>query len=78
MSMGPLHGAVLAAAGLVSSPALWLTLVEGTLPLGDALIRFLVSVVICWAALNLVAQMVGPRSAPVRVAGAEPGDDAEA
>lgn len=60
MSLTPWNGGVLAAAAVVASPALWLSLVEGTLPLGDALTRYLLSVVMCWAALNVVAQLVMP------------------
>ncbi|WP_158648066.1 hypothetical protein [Nocardioides houyundeii] len=58
MSMSPLHGGVLGGAAVVASPALWLSLVDGTLPLSDALTRYLLSVVICWVALNVVAAMV--------------------
>lgn len=60
MSLTPWNGGVLAAAAVVASPALWLSVVEGTLPLGDALTRYLLSVVMCWAALNVVAQLVMP------------------
>lgn len=55
MTLSPVHGAVLGAAALVVSPAIWLALVAGTLPLQDALIRFLIAVPLCWVALNVVA-----------------------
>jgi hypothetical protein len=64
MSMSPLHGAVLGGAAVVASPALWLSLVDGTLPLSDALTRYLLSVVICWVALNVVSQLVVPERNP--------------
>ena len=64
MSMSPLNGLVLGAAAVVASPALWLTMVEGTLPLTDALLRYLLSVLICWAALNVVAMLAFPDAAP--------------
>ncbi|WP_162599679.1 hypothetical protein [Nocardioides solisilvae] len=80
MSMGPLHGAVLGAAAVVSSPALWLSLVEGTLPLADALTRYLVCVGICWALLNAVAALVmaGPVPATDPGGAVDPSDPAVA
>ena len=66
--MSPLSSGVLGAATLVSSPALWLALVDRTLPLDVALTRYLVAVVLCWAALSLVAAWAfpDPRAVPVR------------
>ena len=64
MSVGPLNGFVLGAAAVVSSPALWLSLVEGTLPLDAALTRYLISVALCWAGLNVLIQMTASRPAP--------------
>lgn len=66
MSISPVHGAVLGAAAVVASPALWLTVVEGTLPLSDALLRYLLSVLLCWAALNVVGQLAFPSQESVR------------
>lgn len=57
--MSPLSGPVLGAAALVSSPALW-NVIEGTAPVELALVRFLVSMVICWMAIEVVAAAVGP------------------
>jgi hypothetical protein len=67
MSFSPLSAGVLGAATLVSSPALWLGLVEGSLPLDVALTRYLVAVVLCWAALSLVAAWAFPDPRSVEV-----------
>jgi hypothetical protein len=56
---GPLSLPVLAAAALVSSPALWRGLVEGG-SASVAVTRFLVSIGLCWVALSVVATLVGP------------------
>ena len=71
--MNPLSTKVLGAATLVSSPALWLSLVDRTLPLDVALTRYLVALVLCWAALSLVATWAfpDPGSVPVRPEQAE-------
>lgn len=58
--MSPLSAGVLGAATLVSSPALWLGLVDRTLPLDVALTRYLIALVLCWAALSLVASWALP------------------
>ena len=58
--MNPLSTKVLGAATLVSSPALWLSLVDRTLPLDVALTRYLVALALCWAALSLVATWAFP------------------
>lgn len=58
--MSPLSPAVLVAAALVSSPALWNAVVEGTTRPSVALTRYLVSIVLCWAALGALAMLVGP------------------
>jgi hypothetical protein len=55
---------VLGGAALVSSPALWRALVEGTTTTEVALTRYLVSVAICWAVLAFVAMLVGPAPRP--------------
>lgn len=62
--MSPLSFPVLGGAALVSSPALWRALVEGTAPTEVALTRYLVSVAICWGVLAFVAMLVGPAPAP--------------
>lgn len=62
--MSPLSMPVLGGAALVSSPALWRALVEGTTPTEVALTRYLVSVVICWGVLAFVSMLVGPAPRP--------------
>jgi hypothetical protein len=74
--MSPLSTGVLGAATLVSSPALWLGLVDRTLPLDVALTRYLVALVLCWAAMSLVAAWAFPEPGSVKVeTRAEPADD---
>ena len=70
--MSPLSPHVLGAATLVSSPALWLGLVDRTLPLDVALTRYLVAVAICWAALSLVATWALPDPGTIKVERPEP------
>ena len=70
--MSPLSAGVLGAATVVSSPALWLGLVDRTLPLDVALTRYLVAVVVCWAALSLVATWAFPAPGSVKVPVEEP------
>jgi hypothetical protein len=65
--MSPLSSGVLGAATLVSSPALWLGLVDRTLPLDVALTRYLVALVLCWAALSVVAVWAFPEPGSVKV-----------
>lgn len=63
-------GTVLGLAALVSSPALWRGL-NGDLALDIALTRYLVAVVIVWAALSTLAALVGdPPRARVEEQGA--------
>lgn len=65
--MSPLSTGVLGAATVVSSPALWLGLVDRTLPLDVALTRYLIALVLCWAALSLVASWAFPEPGSVKV-----------
>lgn len=65
--MSPLSGKVVGAATLVSSPALWLALVDRTLPLDVALTRYLVALVLCWAALSLVATWAFPDAGSLKL-----------
>ncbi len=75
--MSPLSAPVLGGAALVSSPALWSALVEGTSSPGFALSRYLVSVLVCWLALEAVGLLVGPMAAP-EPSGTDPdADDAD-
>ena len=50
---------VLVGAALVSSPALW-NVLQGDSPPEVALSRYLVSIMLCWMALAVVAFVVGP------------------
>jgi hypothetical protein len=77
--VNPLSTKVLGAATLVSSPALWLALVDRTLPLDVALTRYLVALVLSWAALSLVATWAfpDPGSVPVRSEQPDPVPTAE-
>jgi hypothetical protein len=65
--MSPLSTGVLGAATLVSAPALWLGLVDRTLPLDVALTRYLVAVGLCWAALSVVATWAFPDPGSVKL-----------
>ena len=69
--MSPLSTGVLGAATLVSSPALWLGLVDRTLPLDVALKRYLVALVLCWAALSVVSVWAFPDPRSVKARHAE-------
>lgn len=71
--MSPLSAPVLGGAALVSAPALWSSLVEGTASPTYGLTRYLVSVLVCWLALEVVAMLVGP----VKPAGPEQAPEAE-
>lgn len=61
--MSPLSTPVLGGAALVSSPAWW-NVLHGEAPTSVGLTRFLVSVAICWLALEIVAAVVGPAPRP--------------
>ncbi|MGO4258054.1 hypothetical protein [Marmoricola sp. RAF53] len=58
--MSPLSGGVLTAATLVASPALWSSLVDGTMPLDVALTRYLIAVGVCWLLLSIVVEFAFP------------------
>lgn len=60
MSVSPLSARVLIAATVVSSPALWLELVDRTLPLDVALTRYLVALVLSWVGLSVVTTWAFP------------------
>lgn len=59
--MIPLSGGVLTAAAVVSSPALWGGL-EGTMPIDQALTRYLIAVAVCWLVLAIVIDLTFPSS----------------
>ncbi|MBJ7358599.1 hypothetical protein [Nocardioides sp.] len=69
-------GTVLGGAAAISSPALWASL-HGELPVDIALTRYLVSVIIVWAALSTLVAMVGdaPRPAVQEVRPTSPPED---
>jgi hypothetical protein len=75
--VSPFSAPVLVGAALVSSPALW-NVIQGTTPAEVALTRYLVSVVLCWMALAVLAMLVGPvpPAEPVTPAGAPSDADA--
>jgi uncharacterized protein YjeT (DUF2065 family) len=58
--MSPFSGTVLGGAALLSAPALWASLVTGTAPLDEGLLRYMGAVVVCWLGLSVVAALVGP------------------
>lgn len=62
--MSPLSAPVLGGAALVSAPALWDALVEGTDSPAYALSRYLVGVLVLWLALEVVGMLVGPVKKP--------------
>ena len=62
-AVSPLSLPVLGGAAVLSSPALYRALVEGTTRPDVALTRYLVSVAVCWAVLALVSMLVGPAPA---------------
>jgi hypothetical protein len=65
--VSPLSSSVLGAATVVSAPALWLGLVDRSLPLDVALTRYLVAVALCWAALSVVATWAFPDPGSVKL-----------
>lgn len=70
--MSPLSSGVLGAATLVASPALWLGLVDRSLPLDVALTRYLIALVLCWAALSVVATWLFPDPGSIRTEASAP------
>lgn len=72
--MIPLSGWVLAAAALITGPALWASLVEHTMPIDVALTRFLLVTAGCWVAFSVAAELLRPVPAARAIAG-EDGSD---
>jgi hypothetical protein len=62
--MIPLSGWVLAVSAVLTSPALWASLVEQTMSLEVALTRYLVATAACWVALSVATDVVWPTSTP--------------
>ena len=63
--MIPLSGWVLAVAAVLTSPALWAGLVDGTMPLDVTLTRYLLACAACWVVLSMVADLIWPTAAAV-------------
>lgn len=70
--MSPFSAPVLGGAALVVSPAIWDFAVEQSLPLDQALTRYLVAVGICWVLLTVLEELVLRPNAPA------PADEADA
>ncbi|MDO9495527.1 MAG: hypothetical protein Q7J48_07480 [Nocardioides sp.] len=70
---------VLAAAGVLASPALWQTAMTGAVPFDVAVTRYLAVVVITWVALSLVGSLVswGPATDTAPAGAAVPAGDGE-
>lgn len=75
--MSPLSLPVLGGAAVVSSPALWGALVDGTTTTQAALGRYLVCVLVCWVVLAFVAMLVGPAPRPEAEPGSGPAVEEE-
>jgi hypothetical protein len=73
--MSPVSAPVLGGAALVSAPALWNAFVVGSDSPTYALTRYLVSVLVCWLALEAVGLLIGPVKPTVAD---EPGAETEA
>lgn len=58
--MRPLSGWVLAVAAVLTSPALWAGLVDGTMPLDVTLTRYLLACAGSWVVLSLAADLIWP------------------
>ena len=58
--MSPASGIVLGVAAIVASPALWNSLVAGSMPLNVGLSRYLVAVGVCWVLLSLIGGLFFP------------------
>jgi hypothetical protein len=65
--MIPLSGGVLFAAAVVASPALYLSLVEQTMPVEVALTRYFIVLGIAWVGLSFLADLLTPGPGAVRV-----------
>ena len=68
--MSPFSGTVLGGAAVLSAPALWASLVTGTSPMADGLLRYVGAVAICWVCLSVVTALVGPAPRATDVHGA--------
>jgi hypothetical protein len=66
--MSPLSAPILGGAALVASPALWSSVVDGTMPLDVALTRYLIAIVICWVVISVVVELAFPSPGAVKPA----------
>jgi hypothetical protein len=73
--MSPASFPVLGLSAVVASPALYNGLVTGSIPIDQMLTRYLITVAVVWAALSLLAMMVGSAPKPVKVETAAPTDE---
>ena len=62
--MSQLSGKILLAAGVVTAPAWWSTLVDQAMPLEVTITRFLIAVAIAWVAFSLAEEFLWPSAAP--------------
>ena len=58
--MSSLSGWVLVAAAVLTSPALYAGLVEGSMPIDVALTRFLLTTAACWFAFSVAGSLIWP------------------
>jgi hypothetical protein len=58
--MSPFSGPVVGGAAVLSAPALWTSLVMGSTPVADGLLRYLAAVAVVWVGLSLLVGLVGP------------------
>ena len=63
---------VLGLGALISSPALFASFVDGTLPLETGVIRFGVALLVCWVGLSLLDTLLHSTSAPPNREPAQP------
>jgi hypothetical protein len=55
---------VIGLGALISSPALFASFVDGTLPMETGIIRFGVALLVCWVGLSLLDTLLHSTSAP--------------
>lgn len=56
--MSPFSGTVLVSAAVIASPALYQGFVTDVMPTEIAAVRYLVAVLICWAAISLATELL--------------------
>lgn len=76
--MKPISGGVLLVAALLTSPALWAGVVDGTMPIDVTLTRYLIACAVCWVVLSLVTDLIWPTAVDAGPDGnADAGPDAD-